>query len=31
MHHARIEQDALCGGGFARVDVRGNTDIPDPL
>jgi hypothetical protein len=27
VHHTRIEQDAFGGGGFASINVCGNTDI----
>jgi hypothetical protein len=27
VNHTRIEQDAFGGGGFASINVRGNTNI----
>ena len=31
VHAAGVKQNALGAGGFSRIDVRGNTDVPSPL
>jgi hypothetical protein len=27
----RVVEDAFCGGGFTRINVRGDPDISNPL
>jgi hypothetical protein len=29
VHHTRVEQDPLGGGGFAGINVRSDTNISD--
>jgi hypothetical protein len=31
VHHAGIEQNSFCGGGFAGIDMGGDTNISDAV